>query len=312
MERRSLRAAFLGSDRWSVPALEALAASAHEIVLVVTRAPRPAGRGSRLTPTAVAEAARNLGLPLAEVETVRSGPGMQALRDANPQVLLIVAYGEILPAAVLGLASRGAVNLHFSLLPRLRGASPVQGALLAGDETTGVSTMQIDEGLDTGPILLQVEEVVREDDDAGTLGARLAQVGAELLVETIDRLAAGQLEPRPQPTEGATYAPKLGPDDRWLDWAQPARSIVRRVRALSPEPGASTRFRGEVLKVLRAEAAEGSGPPGSVLAASREGFLVAAGEGAIRPMVVGPAGRKRMSAEEFVRGYRPGPGELLT
>ncbi len=306
-----MRMGFLGSDRWSVPALRALMASAHDVALVVTRAPRPAGRGSKLTPTAVADAARALGLPVAEVKTVRGGPGLQALRDAKPELLVVVAYGEILPAEVLGLAPRGAVNVHFSLLPRLRGASPVQGVLLAGDETTGVTTMRIDEGLDTGPILLQAEEPVRDDDDAGTLGARLAQIGAGLLVETIDRLAAGDLEPRPQPAQGATYAPKLGSDDRWLRWDEPAESVVRRVRAFAPEPGASARFRGQVLKVLRAEAAPGSGTAGTVLAASREGFVVAAGDGAVRLLSVAPAGRRRMSDEEFVRGYRPEPGELV-
>jgi methionyl-tRNA formyltransferase len=305
------RVAFLGSDRWSVPSLEALAESSHDVALVATRPPKPAGRGSKLTSTPVAEAAKAAGLPLLEPPTVKSGEGFDALRDAAADVLVVVAYGEILPAAVLALPRLAPVNLHFSLLPELRGAAPVQRALLDGMTATGVTTIRMDEGLDTGPILLQAEEPIDPDDDAGTLGDRLAAVGARLLVDTIDRLEHGDVDPTPQDALRATLAPKLTADDRWLDWSRPAEELRRRVRALGPEPAASTRFRGDVLKVFRSAVHDGAGEPGSVITAGPEGLLIATGEGALALLEVGPAGRRRMSAPEFVRGYHPELGERL-
>ena len=301
----------MGNDVWSVPALEALAESSHDLRLVLTRVPRPAGRGNRLTPTPVADAARRLGLPVKEVETVKSGEGFEALREAEPDVLAVVAYGEILPSAVLELPARGPINLHFSLLPELRGAAPVQRALLEGLVVTGVTTILMDEGMDTGPILEQAEEQIDDTDDAGSLGRRLTALGARLLVDTIDRFAAGALEPRPQDEARATYAPKLRSEERWLDWAEEAEAVVRRVRALAPEPAASTLFRGDTLKVFRAEADQAAGSPGQITDVSKEGFRVAAGRGAVRPLEVALAGRKRVSAAEFVRGFRPQTGERL-
>jgi methionyl-tRNA formyltransferase len=306
-----LRVVFLGSDRWSVPSLEALAGSEHDLALVATRVPKPAGRGSKLTPTPVAEAARRLGVELFEPPTVKWGHGLERLRDAEPDVLVVVAYGEILPPAVLELPRIAPVNLHFSLLPELRGAAPVQHALMEGLDVTGVTTIRMDEGMDTGPILLRAEEAVDAEDDAGSLGDRLAAVGARLLLDTVDRLAAGDLESTPQDDAQATFAPKLGPDDRWLDWSRPAEEIVRRVRALSPDPGASTRFRGDVLKLFRATARPEGGEPGTVLEVGRDGFVVAAGEGSVAPLVLAPAGRRRMSGGDFVRGHRPEVGERL-
>ncbi len=306
-----VRVAFLGNDPWSVPPLEALAASEHRPALVVTRVPKPAGRGSKLTPTSVAEAARRLDLPLREVETVKHGPGFQALEEARPDVLVVVAYGEILPDAVLGLPAVAPVNLHFSLLPALRGASPVQHALLLGLAETGVTTMVMDSGLDTGPLLLQRIEEVRDDDDAGSLGERLAAIGGGLLVESLDGLAAGALTARPQEGE-PTLAPKLRREDRWLDWSEPAAAIVRRVRALAPEPGASTTFRDDVLKVFRASVRDGGAlEPGAVARTPEGDLLVGAGDGVVRLDNVAHAGRKRMSGADFARGARLVPGERL-
>jgi methionyl-tRNA formyltransferase len=308
---KSLRVVFLGSDRWSVPSLDALAGSAHDLALVATREPKPAGRGSKLTPTPVAEAARRLGVELVEPPTVKSGLGFERLRDAEADVLLVVAYGEILPAAVLELPRIAPVNLHFSLLPELRGAAPVQHALLEGLDATGVTTIRMDEGLDTGPILLRAEEAIDPEDDAGSLGDRLAAAGARLLLDTVDRLAAGDLEPTPQDDALATFAPKLRSDDRWIDWSRPAEEIVRRVRALSPDPGASTRFRGEVLKLFRATVRPEGGEPGAVVEIGRDRFIVAAGERSVALIELAPAGRKRMSGGDFVRGHRPEVGERL-
>lgn len=306
-----MRVAFLGNAPWSVPSLKALAASPHDVALVATRSPRPAGRGGRLRRTPVAEAAERLGLPLAEVDTVKSGAGFDRLAAAGPDVLAVVAYGEILPKTVLDLPFVAPVNVHFSLLPELRGAAPVQRAILEGLTATGVTTLLMDEGMDTGPILLHQEEPVTETDDAGALGARLAAIGGRLLVDTLDRLEAGRLEPRAQDAALATYAPKLTREDELIDWDEPAVAVARRVRALGPEPGAATTFRGKLLKVFRAVPTTGSAEPGRVDRVTRDGIVVGTGEGALALEEIGLEGRKRMSASEFGHGYRPEPGEAL-
>jgi methionyl-tRNA formyltransferase len=305
-----MRVVFLGNDAWSVPALEALAgATVLDVVLVVTNPPRPAGRGSVPTMTPVAETARRGGLALAEVEGVRGGEGLDALLAARPDVLAVVAYGVLLTPEVLDVPRSGAVNLHFSLLPRWRGAAPVQHALLEGDATTGVTTMRMDVGLDTGPILEQREERIRPDDDAGTLGARLAGLGAGLLVHTLGSL--GQLSPRTQDAAGATWAPKLAPADRIVEWGQDADTVVRRVRALAPAPGARTTFRGRPLNILLAESVEGSGAPGTILGVDDRGVRVAAGRRGVRLRTVAPAGRRHMPATDWANGARFAPRERL-
>lgn len=304
-----MRVAYLGNDARSVPPLEALAASGYEPALVLTRDPRPAGRGGTLTPTPVAEVARRRGLPLVEAPTVKEGPGWEALRASAPEVLVVVAYGEILPPEVLDLPTLAPVNVHFSLLPTLRGADPVRRAILEGLDQTGVTTIRMDRGLDTGPILLQAAEPIGNDDDAGSLGARLAQVGGRLLVETLDALKAGTVRERPQDDARATLAPKLRPEEEWIDWTEPAEEVWRRVRALAPEPGARTLFRGRVLKVLRTRPADGTGEPGTVIDPGR--LVVATGRGPLSLEEVVPEGRKRMSGSAFARGRTPEIGERL-
>jgi methionyl-tRNA formyltransferase len=308
---RPLRIAFLGNDRWSVPSLRAIAGSNHEVVAVITAAPKPAGRGNELRPTPVADAAREAGLPLHEVETIKAGPGADALVSSAPDLLVVVAYGEILPQAVLGLPAIAPVNLHFSLLPALRGASPVQTALLEGRSRTGVTTIVMDAGMDTGPVILQRSEAIEPGDDAGSLGDRLASIGAEVLVETADLFANGAVEPRPQDEAAATLTKLLGAEDRVLRWSEPARDLVNRTRAMAPEPGASARFRGNDLKILSAEAVPAVGEPGTIVDASKRGFVVATGEDGFRAIELAPAGRRRMRASEFVNGYRPAVGERL-
>jgi len=312
-----MRVVFLGNAEWSVPSLEALADFGHEVALVLTRVPRPGGRGNRPIPTPVSEAARRIGLPLQEVETVKGGPGLEALRDARPDVLAVVAYGEIVPKAVLDVPRVAPVNVHFSLLPALRGAAPVQRAILAGVDRTGVTTIRMDEGMDTGPILVQADEPIRPEDDAGSLGDRLAQIGGRLLVETIDGLAAGTISERAQDETQATYAPKLKPEERIIDWSRPAEEIVRLVRAMGPEPGATTTFRGKGLRVLRASRpthrmpASAGAAPGTLAIASKEGLAVMAGDWLVMLEEVQPEARKRMSGADLVRGYRPEAGERL-
>ncbi len=316
----TFRVAFCGNDPWSVPSLEAIAGDPDlEVALVLTNPAKPAGRGGDLRPTAVADAARRSGLPLAEVEGVREPPGLGLLHAARPDALVVVAYGELLSAEVLRLAPRGAVNLHFSLLPRWRGAAPVAHALMAGDERTGVTVMRMDEGLDTGPILAQLEEEVRTEDDAGTLGARLAALGARLLVGVLRTLPEGGPPERRQDDALATRAPRWGPEDRVIDWAMPAAAIVRRVRALSPEPGATTTFRGQGLKIAAvgiAHDAQGrrqddAPAPGVILTSDDRGVLVGVKDGGVRLLEVAPAGRKRMAAADWARGARFTPGERL-
>jgi methionyl-tRNA formyltransferase len=275
---------------------------------------RPGGERTRarsLTRTPVAEESDRLGLPLIETRTVKAGEGFERLVATAPDVLAVVAYGEILPASVLNLPAVAPVNLHFSLLPELRGAAPVQAALLAGLTRTGVTTILMDAGLDTGPVILQREARIEPDDDAGSLGDRLARLGAEVLVETLDLLAAGPISPLPQDERLATLAPKLGPEDRILDWTNPADALVARVRALSPDPAATTSFRGQGLKVLRAEVVEGAGHPGTIVEASKRGIVVATAEGGFRPIRLAPAGRRVMRVEDFVNGFRPLVGERL-
>jgi methionyl-tRNA formyltransferase len=307
-----VRVVFLGNDVWSVPSLEALADSSHEVALVATRVPRSAGRGGKLRATPVAEAARTLGLPLAEAETVKRGAGLEAIQNAAPDVLVVVAYGEILPKDILEIPRSAPVNVHFSLLPALRGADPVRRAILEGLQVTGVTTIRMDEGADTGPILLQQDERIRDGDDAGSLGARLAEVGGSLLVRTLDRLEDGDLQERPQDDAAATLAPKLRSEEEWLDWSEDARRVGLRVRALALDPGARTRFRDRILKVLKARASQGDGEPGTIVAVSKDALGVAAATGVVHLEEVLPEGRRRMSGSEFIRGYRPEVGERLS
>ncbi|MGE5225436.1 MAG: methionyl-tRNA formyltransferase [Planctomycetaceae bacterium] len=312
----TLRVAFLGNDPWSVPPLEAIAGEPDlHVDVVVTNAAKPAGRGSALRSTAVAEVARALGLPLVEAAGVREGAGHDALRRTHPDVIVVVAYGELLSRDVLELAPHGALNLHFSLLPRWRGAAPVQHAILAGDDRTGVTVMRMDEGLDTGPILNQLEEDVRPEDDAGSLGLRLARLGGMVLVGVLRRLGDELLPARAQDEAAATWAPRLGPADRALPWTDEPEAIVRRVRSLAPEPGAAATFRGEPLKVFAAAVAHDEVPSqagaGELVTADDRGVLVRAGRGGVRLLEVGPAGRKRMAAAAWARGARFAPGERL-
>jgi methionyl-tRNA formyltransferase len=314
-----VRVIVLGNDAWSVPTLDTLAGSDDiEVQLVITNPPRPAGRGSRLTATAVADAAERLGVDLLEVDGVRSGEGFRAIDGAEPDALVVVAYGELLTPEVLDVPRLGTVNLHFSLLPRWRGAAPVQRAILEGDEVTGVTVMLLDEGLDTGPVLAALEEAILPADDAGSLGERLARIGAPLVVDALHGLEAGSTTPVPQDHAGATHAPKILPEERTIDWVHPVRSIVRRVRALAPAPGASTTFRASRLKILRADARPFAGQmltgalkPGALVVDADGTPTVEASDGWVALLEVAPSGRARMSGADWARGARIEPGECL-
>jgi len=304
----TLRVAFLGNDPWSVPALEAIAAEPElALELVITNPPKAAGRGSALTPTAVAEAARPLDVQLAEVDGVNEGAGATLLAEVRPDVLAVVAYGQLLGREALTVAPHGAINLHLSLLPRWRGAAPVQRAIAGGDAITGVTVMRMDEGLDTGPILNQLEEAIRPDDDAGALGMRLAKNGALLLVGVLRMLPQGGVPARKQDDGAATQAPKITAAERAIDWTRAPDEIVRWVRALAPQPGATATVRGEPVKVLAAAIDHqglSEGAPGAIVAADERGVLVCASGGGVRLLEVAPAGRKRMDAAAWARGAR--------
>jgi methionyl-tRNA formyltransferase len=259
----------------------------------------------------VSDAARTLDLPRLEVERIRDGEGFDTLDSLEPDAIVVVAYGEILTPDVLDIPRLGAVNVHFSLLPRWRGAAPVQRTILEGDGVTGVTVMLMDEGMDTGPILASVETAIDPEEDAATLGARLAELGAPLLVETLRGLNEGTVDPRSQDHPGATYAPKLLPEERTIDWRQPADAIVRKVRAFAPDPGAVTTFRRGRLKVLVARAHPGPGgqmlsdAPGLGAVLGGDGNpRVRAFPGLVELVEVAPAGRRRMSGEDWARGAR--------
>ena len=288
-----MRIVFLGNSPWSVPSLAALQRSAHDVVAVITAPPKPAGRGRSLRATPVADAARALGVSLVEHG---DGPLAPVIATFAPDVLAVVAYGRLLPPAVLDLATVAPLNVHFSLLPDLRGASPVQSAILRGDRMTGVSVMRIVAALDAGPVYASRQIAIEDAEDAGALGTRLAAVGADLLVGVVDALADGTAVATPQDDARATSCGKFGPADRVLRWeSEDAARTVARVRALAPEPGATTTFRGHALRVLSARVASadaGNASPGTILGLDGDGALVAASGGTVHLLGVVPAGRK--------------------
>jgi methionyl-tRNA formyltransferase len=276
-----------------VPALHALVQAGHELGLVITQPDRPGNR-LRLTPPPVKAAATEVGLPVFQPERIRAPEALSRLAEVEPELAVVVAYGQIIPASILELPPRGVVNVHASALPRWRGAAPVAHAILAGDPSTGVTIMQMDEQLDHGPILAQRDTAVGDREDAASLGQRLALLGAELLVETLPRLDG--IVPREQQHDAATLAPKLKREDGELQWDLDADEIDRRVRAFQPWPGVTLPLRGGRVKVLRGQPGEGSGVPGDVLAVDRRGVEVAAGRGSYVLDEVQPPGRRALPA----------------
>jgi len=251
------------------------------------------------------------GLELFQPATLKDDDALARLGAVRPQVLVVAAYGLLLPPRALEAAPLGALNIHASLLPRWRGAAPIQRALLAGDRETGITVMQMDAGLDTGAILSQHPLAIAADDDARSLHDRLAATGAQAIVAALADLAAGRVQPRPQPADGVTYAQKISKDEAELDWSRPCVEIERRLRALRPAPGARTQLRGEAIKLWRARCAAGSGLPGSVLASGAAGVLVACGEGALLVSELQRAGGTRLAAADFLRGCPIEAGERL-
>jgi methionyl-tRNA formyltransferase len=303
----SLRIAFAGTPQFALPALRVLLASAHRVVGVLTQPDRPAGRGRELRASPVKLLAMQRELPLDQPATLKTPEGRAALASWTPDLLVVVAYGLILPPVVLALPRLGCVNIHGSLLPRWRGAAPIQRAILAGDAETGVTIMQLDAGLDTGPILLERRRPIHSHDSAGDLHDALSELGAAALAEAVDGLAAGTLKARPQPADGATYAPKIEKSEARIDWSASAIALDRQVRAFNPWPVAETSFAGESLKVLRARVAEqpaSDAAPGTVLGIADDGLRVACGDGVLAVRELQRAGKRPVSARDFANAVR--------
>jgi methionyl-tRNA formyltransferase len=310
----ALRIIFLGTAKLSCASLQALADEAQfQIAAVVTQPDRPKGRDLKLQPSPVKILARRLGLPVLQPELARDELFIAELRAMQPDLIVTVAYGQILPSAILDLPRHGCLNVHTSLLPKYRGAAPIQRAIANGETETGVTIMKMDVGLDTGPIVSQRRTAILPADDSATLHHRLAQLGAELLVQTIPDYAAGKIMPCPQPAEGVSHAAKIKKEEGYINWNRPARDIWNRLRAFTPWPGAFTFLPGQpkphLLKIWKAEVVEISGGGGEVLSADKTGIVVGCGEHALRILELQREGGRRLTAAEFLAGHALKVGE---
>jgi methionyl-tRNA formyltransferase len=300
----AMRIIFMGSPEFAVPSLDALVAAGHDIAAAYCQPPRPAGRGKAPRPTAVHKRAEALGIEVRTPASLRTAEEEGRLRALDADLAVVAAYGLILPPPILEAPRAGCINVHASLLPRWRGAAPIQRAILAGDTVSGITIMRMDEGLDTGPMLLQ-RELGIEGKNAGQVTGELAELGARALLEWL----AEPGPPIPQPETGATYAAKITKGESRIDWTRPAAAVVRQVLAFAPSPGAWFEAGGERIKLLDARLAEGSGKPGQVI---DDGLTIACGDGTIRPLLVQRAGRAAMSPQELLRGFPIAKGTILS
>jgi methionyl-tRNA formyltransferase len=311
-----MRLAFMGTPEFAVPTLSALSEAGHQVARVYTRPPRPAGRGRALRPSPVQAAAETAGLPVETPPRFRDDAVIAGFAALDLDAAVVVAYGQILPQAALDAPRLGCLNLHASLLPRWRGAAPIQRAIMAGDAETGVVVMRMEAGLDTGPVLAEARTAIGPDDTAGTLHDRLAAMGAPLMVQALAALAEGRARPRPQPDDGATYAAKIDKAEARIDWTRPAAELDAHIRGLSPAPGAWTDIAGERVRVLMcrpeadaaAPAGSRTGAPGTTL---DDRLLVACGEGALRLTRLQRPGRGAAAAADFLRGFPVSPGTRM-
>jgi methionyl-tRNA formyltransferase len=309
-----MRVVFFGTPDFAVPSLQRLIASAHDVIEVFSKPDKPVGRHQVLVTPPVVELARRHDISISQPKNLKGPEVARHLADSAPDVAVVVAYGKLIPSVLLDVPRLGFVNLHPSLLPRHRGPSPIQWALVCGDRRTGVSTMQLDKGMDTGPILLQRTVEIEAGETAEMLAPRLAEIGADLMVETLDGLEAGSITPRPQPEDGANVTPMLRRSFAKVDWSMPARQLVNRLRGFTPWPGLYTKFRGGRLKIFGLEEVkpppEGDENPGTVLAAEPSGVTVRCGRRtAIRITELQREGRRRMPADAFLIGERVSRGE---
>lgn len=304
-----MRIVFAGTPQFSAAALAALAAAGHEIVLVLTQPDRPAGRGMKLTQSAVKQSALMLGLPVYQPQTLRDPESVAKLQAARADAMVVAAYGLILPPAVLELFPVGCINIHASLLPRWRGAAPIQRALLAGDRETGIAIMRMEAGLDTGPVYLMRPLPIDARDTAATLHDRLMALGADCIVEALPLIADGRLQPSAQAQKGVTYAAKISKSEAQVDWTRSALDLDRQIRAFDPFPGAQTLLAGEAFKIWRAlPELQTQAAAGRVLAADELGIVVGCGLGALRITELQRTGGRRLPAGELLRGFPLAPG----
>ncbi|HVJ50546.1 methionyl-tRNA formyltransferase [Desulfitobacterium sp.] len=315
-----MRLVFMGTPEFAVPSLQALVAQGHEIGGVFTQPDRPAGRGKKLKPSAVKVAAQELGLLVFQPERIKTPEVLAQLRELAPEGIIVVAYGQILSADILKLPPQGCINVHASLLPKYRGAAPIHWAVMKGETQTGVTTMLMDEGLDTGDMLLKAVYPISEEATTGELDEVLAQQGAELLLKTLDQLAQGTLVPKPQTGE-TSYASLLKREHEKIDWTRSAQDIHNQIRGLNPYPGSYTTFLQENLKIWRSrlqpsdpsqtKTGERGGVPGEVVEVVNEGIILQTGSGQILVQIVQPAGKRAMPARDFFLGRRAQVGEVL-
>ncbi len=306
-----LRVVFMGTPEFSVPSLAALA-ECENVVLAVTNPDRPAGRGQSLSaPPVKVEAARR-GIPVFQPEKAKAPESVARIAAEDPDLIVVVAYGHILPPSILSIPRHGCINVHASLLPKYRGAAPINWAIARGETATGVTIMKMDPGMDTGPMLHVRSIPIGEDDTAGTMFPKLAALGAEALAEALRKLHDGTLKETPQDNALATYAPMLKKEHGLIDWSRPARELRDLVRGMTPWPSAYALHGGKTLKVLAAAVADGGGAPGDVAAVGKDGIVVACGEGALRLVQVQPEGGKAMSAWAYAQGRRIAKGDRLS
>jgi methionyl-tRNA formyltransferase len=305
---------FMGSPKAAAVSLEQLLKGPDPVIGVVTQPDRPSGRGQKRFSSPVRRVAERYHIQVLTPEKLRDTDFLSTLKSWAPELIVVVAYGRILPASVLHLPPQGCLNVHYSLLPKYRGAAPVAWPILNGEEKSGVTTMRLVEKMDAGPIFLQKEVVIANDETAASLEAKLIPVGAQLLMETVHRLHEGSIVPKAQKEEEATYAPMLKKEDGQIDWSQPAKVIERRIRAFYPWPSAYSYLRGKLLKVYRAAlvSSEEKGLPGEVIRAEPDGLWIATGEGILNLEEIQLENRKRLSAAEFLKGNRIEKGEHLT
>ncbi|TXH37709.1 MAG: methionyl-tRNA formyltransferase [Rhodospirillaceae bacterium] len=310
-DRQKLRIVFMGTPDFAAVALQALIAAGHDIVAVYSQPPRPAGRGQQLQPSPVHALAEGRRLPVLTPVSLRAPEAVAAFAAHHADVAVVVAYGLLLPKAILDLPRYGCLNIHASLLPRWRGAAPIQRAIAAGDARSGVSIMQMEAGLDTGPVLLVDDLPITDKTTAETLHDSLAEMGARLILDVLERLPKSDLKPVPQPVDGVTYAAKLSRADSQLDWRRPAEELERAIRAFTPWPGAVMDFGSEKIKVLAAQVVKldkASSVPGAII---DDDLTIACGHDALRPLIVQRPGKKPMPVAEMLRGFQLPPGRLL-
>ncbi|MBC7076606.1 MAG: methionyl-tRNA formyltransferase [Syntrophomonadaceae bacterium] len=308
-----MKIVFMGTSDFAVPSLTRLVASPHEVAGVITQPDRKKGRGKELLPTPVKKAALHCSLPIYQTSNIKSSEAFDCIKKWAPDLIVVVSYGQIIPPDILGYPELGCINVHASLLPKYRGPAPIQRALMAGERITGVTTMFMDEGVDTGDIIMQKTVAVREDMDCGELAGILAEEGAELLIKTIDILGKGDVPRRKQDEREASYAPLLTRKDEQINWSDSAVSIFNKIRALSPVPGAYSSVDGIQIKIFKSRIVSqtGSGVIAEVVDVSDKGFVVQTGEGVLEVLEVQREGKRRMLSSDFLKGFNLRPGDMF-